>query len=189
MLLWEIAETELPFAEYKYEVDIRNKILEDPIRLPFKSHMPIKWEMLVLKATSCDPDKRPQFKKILAKLKDLSDTTAKYYKAHYLYKNFLEPQCSREQRLNQAAKLFKETADDSDMTISQYYYASAFEYFCKAAHKGDASSMFNVGNMYYEGVGVEKNVKEGIHWIKMAAYNDVASAVKLWEERISNFKC
>ncbi|CAG8747523.1 16452_t:CDS:1, partial [Racocetra fulgida] len=101
------------------------------------------------------------------------------------------------QRLNQAAKLFKEAADDGDMTISQYYYAaclynglgverdlkSAFEYFCKAAHKGDANSMFNVGNMYYEGVGVEKNVKEGIHWIKMAAYNELSSAVKFCEEK------
>ncbi|CAG8484894.1 12459_t:CDS:2 [Dentiscutata heterogama] len=250
MLLWEIAEMELPFSEYKHEYDIRNKILEDPIQLSFKNDMPIKWKKLVLKATNCNPDKRPQFKKILAKLKDLNqtpvtstdqnvssqkkayiknimsiedaikqhnkmdgdkakawesfefysqlgDATAKYYKAYYLYKNFLESPCSKEQRLNQAAKLFKEAADDGDITISQYYYAvclyhglgvekdlkSAYEYFCKAAHKGDANSMFNIGNMYYEGVGVEKNVEEGIHWIKMAAYNDLASAVKLCEEK------
>ncbi|CAG8590735.1 5715_t:CDS:2 [Dentiscutata erythropus] len=240
MLLWEIAEMKLPFSEYKHEFDIRNKILEDPIQLSFKSDMPIKWKKLILKATSSDPDKRPQFKKILAKLKDLNQTPitstdqngssqkkayiknimsiedavkqhnkmdgdkAKAWESFEFYSQlgiFIHfnrlPPCSKEQRLNQAAKLFKEAADDGDITISQYYYAvclyhglgvekdlqSAYGYFCKAAHKGDANSMFNVGNMYYEGVGVEKNVEEGIHWIKMAAYNDLASAVKLCEEK------
>lgn len=124
------------------------------------------------------------------------DMTATYYKGYYLLKNLLKFAYSKEDRFEQAANLFKEAADKGDILLAQLQYAIclyqgigvqedsklAFEYFCKAAYKGDSTAMFNVGIMYYNGDGVDTNVDEGIYWIKLAAYQDVASAIEFLKD-------
>ncbi|CAG8532770.1 21593_t:CDS:2 [Cetraspora pellucida] len=121
----------------------------------------------------------------------LGDTTAKYYKAYYLYKNLMRLCGNEEDRLKQATNLFKEAADEGDMLKAQIQYASclykgtgvvknlslALKYFSKAADKGDSEAIFNVGNMYYKGLGVNKNVKKGITLIKSAAFKGYKTAI------------
>ena len=48
-------------------------------------------------------------------------------------------------------------------------YNGAFEYFTKAAELGDAEAQFQLGYMYGEGVGVEKDDKKGIYHYEKAA--------------------
>ncbi|CAG8549604.1 13144_t:CDS:2, partial [Gigaspora rosea] len=104
----------------------------------------------------------------------LGDMTAKYYKGYYLLKNLMKFRDNKEDRLKRAANLFKEAADEGDMMKAQLRYANclckgtgviknsklAHKYFSKAADKGSLEAIFNVGNMYYKGIGVNKNVKE-----------------------------
>ncbi|KAF0544251.1 HCP-like protein [Gigaspora margarita] len=104
---------------------------------------------------------------------------------------------NKEDRLKRAVNLFKEAADEEDMMKAQLRYANclckgtgviknpnlAHKYFSKAADKGSLEAIFNVGNMYYKGIGVNKNVKEGITLIKSAAYKGYAHAIKFCKER------
>ncbi|CAG8753995.1 13920_t:CDS:1, partial [Cetraspora pellucida] len=53
----------------------------------------------------------------------------------------------------------------------------ALKYFTKAADKGDSEAIFNVGNMYYKGLGVNKNVKKGTTLIKSAAFKGYETAI------------
>ena len=47
----------------------------------------------------------------------------------------------------------------------------------KAAEKGEASAMFNLGLCYKNGIGVEKNLMEAVKWFKKAAEKGEASAM------------
>ncbi|CAG8781509.1 4174_t:CDS:2, partial [Acaulospora morrowiae] len=71
MLLWEIAEEKLPFFNVE-NTEIKNKILENPISLSFERGVPEKWKKLVFKAIDHDPSERPDFKKMLMKLRNLT---------------------------------------------------------------------------------------------------------------------
>jgi TPR repeat protein len=48
-------------------------------------------------------------------------------------------------------------------------YDGAFEYLTKAAELGNVDAHYHLGNMYYEGRGVEKNEERAVyHWEKAA---------------------
>jgi TPR repeat protein len=48
-------------------------------------------------------------------------------------------------------------------------YDSAFEYLTKAAELGNADAHFQLGNMYYEGEGVEKDEEKELFHLEKAA--------------------
>ena len=63
-----------------------------------------------------------------------------------------------------------------DGVILQQSYASAVEWYRKAANQGYAGAQTNLGNMYYGGRGVEQNVNIAVEWFKKAAQNGDAVA-------------
>ncbi len=55
------------------------------------------------------------------------------------------------------------------MRLNEGDYETAFEYLTKAAELGDASAHHNLSLMYYDGEGVEKDVKKAIYHTEEAA--------------------
>ena len=49
------------------------------------------------------------------------------------------------------------------------YADGLFDFQMKLANKGNVEAQFKVGEMYENGFGVEKNVEEGLKWIRKAA--------------------
>jgi hypothetical protein len=49
------------------------------------------------------------------------------------------------------------------------YREKAFEWYMKAAEKGDMQSQVNVGAAFWNGDGVEKNLEECAFWYELAA--------------------
>lgn len=52
----------------------------------------------------------------------------------------------------------------------------AFELFLKSAMNGVSTAMFTVGSCYLHGTGVEKDEKEAVKWLRMAADNGIEDA-------------
>lgn len=63
----------------------------------------------------------------------------------------------------------------------------AFFYYQKAANDGNAWGQRNVSTCYFEGIGTNINVPKGIEWIKMAAKNGDAEAIKYCKQHNLNF--
>ena len=71
-------------------------------------------------------------------------------------------------------------------------YTVAMRHFKRAAEKGSASAERNIGGMYVEGEGVDRDVDEGIRWIEKAVRHGdeiaekmlpvVQDAVKRWKQ-------
>lgn len=57
----------------------------------------------------------------------------------------------------------------------QYYLAKRF--FEKAVSKGDGDAIYNLGLMYYKGLGVEKNPIKAVEYIKRAADKNIYNAI------------
>lgn len=82
-----------------------------------------------------------------------------------------------------ALSLYEQAAQYDDMyalyQAGRYYFtgrgevkpdlAKAFNYYMRGAELGDSDCRVEVGHMYLNGVGVEKNSKEGAKWIQQAA--------------------
>ena len=47
-------------------------------------------------------------------------------------------------------------------------YGKALQYFMKAAEKGSAGSVYQVGSIYQKGQSVEKDMKQACHWYEKA---------------------
>ena len=60
--------------------------------------------------------------------------------------------------------------------IEQKKFRKAFEWFKKAAEQGEAVAQFNVGVLYLNGEGVEKDAKVAFEWFKKAAEHGYAVA-------------
>jgi uncharacterized protein len=56
-------------------------------------------------------------------------------------------------------------------------YDKAREWFEKAADKGDAGAMFNLGRLYANGYGVAKDYDKAREWYEKAADKDEAGAM------------
>ena len=61
--------------------------------------------------------------------------------------------------------------------ISAAFAATAADYR-EAAEKGDAKAQFNLGNCYFNGWGVSKNMAEAVKWYKKAARQGIPNAKK-----------
>lgn len=59
--------------------------------------------------------------------------------------------------------LFTEIIDESS------YYQNAYKYLIKPAEKGLASAQYNIGWLYYNGRGVDKDYGEALKWFQKAA--------------------
>jgi TPR repeat protein len=56
-----------------------------------------------------------------------------------------------------------------DKCYDEVDYDTAFEYFSKAAELGDIDSHYSLGNMYYEGEGVEEDMEKAVYHYEKAA--------------------
>ncbi len=78
----------------------------------------------------------------------------------------------------------KESATDEEYYLGMLYFTEsairdpekAFEYFHASADKGNASSQFYIGYMYYTGTGVKKNFKEAFDYFHLSARQNNAGA-------------
>ncbi len=52
----------------------------------------------------------------------------------------------------------------------------AFDWFKKGAESGHAPSQYNLGATYLYGLGTEKNVSDGVHWLEKAAEQQMIKA-------------
>ena len=79
--------------------------------------------------------------------------------------------------INQAATLELRTYG---MTVIFYYikkdYAKAFDWFKKMANRGQSDGQYKIGEMYYEGLGTEKNLMQAAMWYMKAAESGYTKA-------------
>ncbi|KAG9293109.1 hypothetical protein G9A89_016471 [Geosiphon pyriformis] len=132
--------------------------------------------------------------------KNIGDIQAKYWVGYYLYYDILkfpETEYSKEERLQESAKLFKESADECGMQEAQLRYGyclwhghgvekdipEAINYFERSADNGNATAMYNVGNVYYNGIGVEPDIQKGEQYLIMGAYNGQPKAREMCDEK------
>lgn len=57
------------------------------------------------------------------------------------------------------------------------HYQSAFEKYKRAAEKGNGDAQNTLGNIYYMGLGVERDYKQAAHWYERAAINGSKAAL------------
>jgi TPR repeat protein len=55
-------------------------------------------------------------------------------------------------------------------------YDRAFTFYTKAAHQGDAISQYNLGVMYKDSKGVNKDIGEAIFWLEKASNQGLLEA-------------
>ena len=70
-------------------------------------------------------------------------------------------------------------------------YAKALEYFTKAAELGDVAAHFRLGGLYYNGTGVEKDMKKAVyHWEQAAigSHPDARGCLGLHEKMICRYE-
>ena len=79
-----------------------------------------------------------------------------------------------------AGNVYAETAEEKFNSAVQYAeqqnYQAAFPMFKELAEQGDASSQFNLGNMYYQGQGVSQDYSQAVKWYQKAAEQGYARA-------------
>lgn len=70
-------------------------------------------------------------------------------------------------------------ADDTLQCVSEYNaasYQAAFQFCHAAALHGEVLAKFNLGNMYYIGLGTAQNFNEAVRWYREAAEEDFVLA-------------
>lgn len=60
---------------------------------------------------------------------------------------------------------------------SNYWYKKAIDGYIKVANEGNISFQYRLGNCYYKGIGVKKDIDEGIKWYLKAAENKNEQAI------------
>src|SRR6266542_2891440 len=129
----------------------------------------------------------------------LNQIKAKYYKAYYISKGLARLNISTEEKEKIVAELFREVADDDEanefpeakLRYGDCLYngrgvernlSEALKYFEKAADSGLKVTMYNAGNLNYKGCDGKKNIEKGIHYMKLAVYNEYPHAIKFCKE-------
>lgn len=64
------------------------------------------------------------------------------------------------------------------LKIKDNKYKNLIEHYKKNADIGISDAMKNLGNMYFEGKGVEKNYEKAIEWYKKAIQLNNSTAMK-----------
>jgi len=75
-----------------------------------------------------------------------------------------------------ASASFGGTLEDGSAALERKDYKSAFPLLLPLAEKGSTFAQYNVGVMYANGLGIEKNEKEAVKWYQKAAAQGEADA-------------
>ncbi|PKB98685.1 hypothetical protein RhiirA5_430977, partial [Rhizophagus irregularis] len=121
--------------------------------------------------------------------------TAKYYKAYYISKGLVEGPPNKDKIV---AEVYKEVADDeaneypeAKLRYGDFLFhgkgieknkSEALKYFEKAAEDGFRVALYNVGKMYYDGVGCTKDIEKAKYYMGLAAYNCYGYAITFRNE-------
>ena len=62
-------------------------------------------------------------------------------------------------------------------------YEEVFKCFKRLAEQGLAQAQYNLGILYYFGVGTSADMKQAACWIKKAYENGIENAKDFWEEK------
>ncbi|PKC56302.1 kinase-like protein [Rhizophagus irregularis] len=120
---------------------------------------------------------------------------AKYYKALYISRGLVPSPPNKDKII---AELYKEVADDEANEFPEVKVryedclcygngveqdvSEALKYYEKAAEDGVKVAMYNIGNMYYNGVGCKKNIEKAKNYIELAVYNGYEAAIRFRNE-------
>lgn len=74
-------------------------------------------------------------------------------------------------------KQIKEWINEYEKAYKNEDYESAMTWLKKAVDAGDAYAMCEIGGMYLEGYGVEKDCDKGLEWIHKATENGSVDAM------------
>ncbi|KAG9300640.1 hypothetical protein G9A89_023438 [Geosiphon pyriformis] len=186
ILLWEIAEEQIPYNEKTDIVEIRETVLNSK-SLPFSLNVPLDWQKISLEAihdTDDDDDlvidlditelstvlsvedaiqeyKKKDGDKIIAfnafqKHASFGDLYAKYWVEYYLYYNI-----NGNPSQNKKAQMEK-----------------AAEYFKEAADKGQIpEAQLRYGHCLWAGDGVQRSIESAINYFQLAAHNNNITAM------------
>ncbi|UZO15513.1 uncharacterized protein OCT59_006933 [Rhizophagus irregularis] len=121
--------------------------------------------------------------------------TAKYYKAYYISKGLVEGPPNKDKIV---AEVYKEVADDeaneypeAKLRYGDFLFhgkgieknkSEALKYFEKAAEDGFRVALYNVGKMYYDGIGCTKDIEKAKYYMGLAAYNCYGYAITFRNE-------
>ncbi|CAG8787047.1 12912_t:CDS:2, partial [Dentiscutata erythropus] len=196
MLLWEIAELKLLYEDEMNISKICEKITKEQYCEKFSN------------ACHQNPECRPFFANIFLTIQELSEqkfnllntsvnpTDELHNQESETFLNFDELgllETEREVHKKQAAQLFKEAADDDDMVDAQLKFedcifnsvgankdvTKAVEYYRKAADNNNPIAIYKIGNIYYHGDGVKKDLAIGEKFLRLAAYNQQEQAIEI----------
>jgi len=117
---------------------------------------------------------------------------AKYWKGYYLWEGKYV-----EKNIEEAAKLFKETADKG-LPDAQLRYALTLKnkdikreefikYLIMSADGRNSTAQFNIGNAYFNKRLNLDDEKKGIHYLKLAALQNQPNAIELLKAKKIDF--
>ncbi|CAB4388336.1 unnamed protein product [Rhizophagus irregularis] len=123
-------------------------------------------------------------------------TLADAAKQHKMYKNGLVEGPPNKDKI--VAEVYKEVADDeaneypeAKLRYGDFLFhgkgieknkSEALKYFEKAAEDGFRVALYNVGKMYYDGIGCTKDIEKAKYYMELAAYNCYGYAIAFRNE-------
>ncbi|CAG8613073.1 13935_t:CDS:2 [Ambispora leptoticha] len=82
-----------------------------------------------------------------------------------------------------AYQIFCYYADLGDYTAKYWgvekHEAEAVKYFERSANNGNTTAMYNIGNMYYNGYGVIRNIEKGAYYLRLTALKGQLKAIDM----------
>ncbi|KAG9288684.1 hypothetical protein G9A89_004303 [Geosiphon pyriformis] len=135
--------------------------------------------------------------KAFEKHANFGNLLAKYWVGYCLYHDNISqnPPQEKKDRMEKAAKYFKEAADRGKITGAQFRYGyclwngqgvpqdieSAIKYFELAAYN-NITAMYNIGYIYYQGYNVMKDEKKGKRYLILAALKGQPKALEMCQK-------
>ncbi|CAG8490716.1 14242_t:CDS:2 [Acaulospora morrowiae] len=167
MLLWELCHQKIPYVNMSIS-EIKDHFKNKGREFIHLSESQIHKELtkIIRRAWQDDPDKRPSYLEVRTKLKDL-------------YENYATNDTSPEIL---SKRMLDDEAADGDVTDAQLRYAFllieqknydvkvVLDYMTRAANAGNATALYNLGDVYLNGkLGEQIDKDRGIELIKLAA--------------------
>lgn len=75
----------------------------------------------------------------------------------------------KKEKMENEIKEMYSTINKARAYYQENKYEDAFEWLNKAAEEGNLNAMYDLGNMYFYGIGVEKDYEKSFKWYKQAA--------------------
>ena len=72
----------------------------------------------------------------------------------------------------EAAKWYRESTSnfgENEIEGVNKHHRKAFQWFCRAAEKGNKSGQYHLGMMYRNGQGVSIDIKKAVYWLHLSA--------------------